>query len=87
MILEVRVPREVQPSHILSHLSPHSTSFHVIPSPSHRLPPCPQDISDEFEQIQGKLFNAKPHWGKNRDVAFDNLTEKYPKLPIFLRIR
>ncbi|CAI5473213.1 unnamed protein product [Closterium sp. Yama58-4] len=45
------------------------------------------DITDEFEQIQGRLFDALPHWGKNRDVAFDNILHKVPGAARFLRVR
>ncbi|CAI5530157.1 unnamed protein product [Closterium sp. Naga37s-1] len=45
------------------------------------------DITDEFEQIQGRLFDALPHWGKNRDVAFDNILHKLPGAARFLHVR
>ncbi|CAI5937234.1 unnamed protein product, partial [Closterium sp. NIES-64] len=45
------------------------------------------DVTDEYEQIIGKMFNGKPHWGKNKDVSFIDVPSKYPHLPRFLKVR
>ncbi|CAI5512779.1 unnamed protein product [Closterium sp. Naga37s-1] len=51
------------------------------------LPRTSQDVTDEYEQIIGKMFNGKPHWGKNKDVSFIDVPSKYPNLPRFLKVR
>ncbi|CAI5530159.1 unnamed protein product [Closterium sp. Naga37s-1] len=50
-------------------------------------PRTSQDVTDEYEQIIGKMFNGKPHWGKNKDVSFIDVPSKYPHLPRFLKVR
>ncbi|CAI7779208.1 unnamed protein product [Closterium sp. NIES-53] len=50
-------------------------------------PRTSQDVTDEYEQIIGKMFNGKPHWGKNKDISFIDVPSKYPNLPRFLKVR
>ncbi|KAI3867739.1 hypothetical protein MKX03_017560 [Papaver bracteatum] len=43
-----------------------------------------QDIWEEVEQIAFFKYGAKPHWAKNRNVAFLGVQQKYPNFCKFL---
>ncbi|KAM3378742.1 L-gulonolactone oxidase 3 [Capsicum galapagoense] len=43
-----------------------------------------QDIWDEIEQMAFVKYGAKPHWAKNRIVAFLDVQKKYPKFNKFV---
>ncbi|XP_051130130.1 L-gulonolactone oxidase 3 [Andrographis paniculata] len=43
-----------------------------------------QDVWEEVEQMAFFGHGARPHWGKNRHVAFTGAAEKYPKLREFV---
>ncbi|KAL2318211.1 hypothetical protein Fmac_032087 [Flemingia macrophylla] len=43
-----------------------------------------QDVWEEVEQLAFFKHGAKPHWAKNRNVAFLGVQQKYPKFNMFL---
>ncbi|XWS70328.1 hypothetical protein CRYUN_Cryun03dG0038600 [Craigia yunnanensis] len=43
-----------------------------------------QDVMEEVEQMAFFKFGAKPHWAKNRNLAFLNVESKYPNYNKFL---
>ncbi|KAI3909284.1 hypothetical protein MKW98_025926 [Papaver atlanticum] len=46
-----------------------------------------QDIWEEIEQMAFFKYSAKPHWAKNRNLAFFGVKEKYPKFNKFLEAK
>ncbi|OAE23640.1 hypothetical protein AXG93_4720s1050 [Marchantia polymorpha subsp. ruderalis] len=46
-----------------------------------------EDTMEEIEQMMIFKYNGKPHWGKNRPVAFVNSATLYPDLPKFLQVK
>ncbi|XP_027332387.1 L-gulonolactone oxidase 3 [Abrus precatorius] len=43
-----------------------------------------QDVWEEVEQLAFFKYGAKPHWAKNRNVAFLGVQHKYPKFNMFI---
>ncbi|XP_027939046.1 L-gulonolactone oxidase 3 [Vigna unguiculata] len=43
-----------------------------------------QDVWEELEQLAFFKYGAKPHWAKNRKVAFLGVQHKYPKFDMFI---
>lgn len=46
-----------------------------------------QDVWEEVEQMAFFKYGAKPHWAKNRNLAFLNVQQKYPKFQKFIAAR
>ncbi|KAL5697523.1 L-gulonolactone oxidase 3 [Ranunculus cassubicifolius] len=46
-----------------------------------------QDIWEEIEQMAFFKYGAKPHWAKNRNLAFLGVQQKYPNLGKFLAVK
>jgi len=43
-----------------------------------------QDVWEEVEQLAFFKYGAKPHWAKNRNIAFLGVQKKYPKFNMFI---
>ncbi|XP_068652724.1 L-gulonolactone oxidase 3-like [Aristolochia californica] len=50
-------------------------------------PRLAQDVWEEVEQMAFFKYRAKPHWAKNRNVAFIGVQEKYPNFGKFLEAK
>ncbi|XP_065851576.1 L-gulonolactone oxidase 3 [Euphorbia lathyris] len=46
-----------------------------------------QDVWEEVEQMAFFKYKAKPHWAKNRNLAFIDVRSKYPNLGKFLEAK
>lgn len=51
------------------------------------LPRLGQEVWEEVEQMAFFKYKARPHWGKNRKLAFLGVKEKYTKMSRFLEVK
>ncbi|KMZ73842.1 UDP-N-acetylmuramate dehydrogenase [Zostera marina] len=50
-------------------------------------PTINQHVFDEIEQMALIKYNGLPHWGKNRNLAFDGVIKKYERSPQFFKVK
>ncbi|KAH7521205.1 hypothetical protein FEM48_Zijuj07G0008600 [Ziziphus jujuba var. spinosa] len=51
------------------------------------IPRLYEDILEEIEQMAVIINGALPHWGKNQNIAFDEVTKKYKNANKFLVVK
>ncbi|KAF8400840.1 hypothetical protein HHK36_014143 [Tetracentron sinense] len=60
------------------------TDFNYYRADEPSTPRLNQDVWEEVEQMAFFKYGAKPHWAKNRNLAFLGVQQKYPNLNKFL---
>ncbi|KAK9683743.1 hypothetical protein RND81_10G161500 [Saponaria officinalis] len=61
--------------------------FNYFRADDPKAPRLNQDVFEEIEQMAFLKYGARPHWAKNRDMAFKGVPKKYPHWDKFVDLK
>ncbi|XP_074276512.1 L-gulonolactone oxidase 3 [Silene latifolia] len=61
--------------------------FNYFRADDPKLPRLNQDVLEEIEQMAFIKYGARPHWAKNRNLAFEGISKKFPNWSKFVEVK